>query len=232
MGDGLPDLPTTMFEGRYLAESAIARGSTADVFAGTDTWSGEKVAIRRLRADRPNRENVFRRKAERLFGTTSARLVRVMHMGDDRNNLPYLVSELLVGRSADGLGRVRWEVACEIVRQAAIALAELAVLERFHGGLEASTLFVETRPIGGSRVKLLDLGIGHRNATAVMDARALARILRYLVSESEDQVEIPGSPVRLVPSVAEWMETETVLPADIAVELKAMLDGSQELPRY
>lgn len=232
MGEGLPELPTSMFEGRYLAESAIARGSTADVFAGTDTWSGEKVAIRRLRPDRPNREGMFRRKAERMFGTTSSRLVRVMHMGDDRTGLPYLVTELLVGRSADSLGKVRWEVACEVVRQAATALTELAVLERFHGSLEASTLFVETRPVGGSRVKLLDLGSGHRGVTPWMDAQALARILRYLVSESEEQYDITGSPARLAPLVEEWMTTETATAADIATELKSILDGSQELPRY
>ncbi len=43
--------PSYLLEGRYLAEKLVARGETADVFSGNDTWSGEHVAIRRLRSD-------------------------------------------------------------------------------------------------------------------------------------------------------------------------------------
>ena len=69
-----PPPPSYLLEGRYLAETHVARGETADVYSGTDTWSGEHVAVRRLRADRIDRAAGFRRMSERLFGATSVRV--------------------------------------------------------------------------------------------------------------------------------------------------------------
>lgn len=232
MSEGVPKLPKSMLEGRYLAERPLVRGETVDVFAGMDTWSGEQVAIRRLRPDRLERGPHFRRKSERLFGTTSARLVRAIHFGDDRVDIPFLVTELLHGRSAEALGKVRWEVAAELTRQAAMALSEFAVLECFHGSLEPSTIFVANSIEGGARVKLLDLGVGDCHASAEGDARDLARVLRLLVAGNLEQEEIPGAPVRLGPLVTYWMDIAEATPAEIAGELKSLLDASQELPRY
>ena len=171
--------PTYLLEGRYLAEKLLAHGETAELFSGTDTWSGEHVAIRRLRADRPDRASAFRRMSERLFGTASARLLRAISIGEDRDGLPFLVTELLVGRDVGRLGRVRWEV----------AIAEMHLLGLHHGALRASTFFVAASSAGGSRVKLLDLGTGERTATAAKDVRALVAILHRLPFPA-------GNPVR------------------------------------
>jgi hypothetical protein len=128
-----PTPPSYLLEGRYLAEKLVAHGDTADVFSGTDTWSGEIVAIRMLRADRRDRASAFRRMSERLFGTASAKLLRAMHIGEDRDGNPFLVTELLMGRDVERLGRVRWEVACEVTRQAAAAIAEMHISGLHHG---------------------------------------------------------------------------------------------------
>ncbi len=96
-----------LLEGRYLAETLIAQGDTANVFSGTDTWSGEHVAIRILRFDRTDRAAAFRRMSERLFGTASTRLLRAFSMGDAKDGLSFLVTELLLGRDLERLGRVR-----------------------------------------------------------------------------------------------------------------------------
>ena len=235
-----PSPPSYLLEGRYLAEKLIAHGDTADVFSGTDTWSGELVAIRILRADRADRAPAFRRMSERLFGTASARLLRAIHIGEDRDGKPFLVTELLVGRDVERLGRVRWEVACEVTRQAAAAIAEMHLHGLHHGALRASTFFVAAANAGGSRVKLLDLGIGDRMATAAKDVRALCAILhRLLVGRpplpakarpARLLTDVNGVPPGLEEALGRWLygEGEEIGAIDIASELKAIIDASQQ----
>jgi serine/threonine-protein kinase len=235
-----PAPPSYLLEGRYLAEALIARGETADVFSGTDTWSGEQIAIRILRADRKDREAAFRRMSERLFGAASARLLRAIHLGEDRDGRPFLVTERVVGRDVESLGRVRWEVACEITRQAAAVLAEMHLSGLHHGSLRASSLFVAASSAGGSRVKLLDLGTGDRKATAAKDVIALAGILHRLLvgrpplpakarGTSALKLNVPGAPPAVEQAVGRWLalpeEGESITAADVATELKAIVDA-------
>jgi serine/threonine protein kinase len=234
------DPPSYLLEGRYLAEKLIASGETTNVFSGTDTWSGELVAIRILRSDRPEREAAFQRMSERLFGATSARLVRPIHLGEDRYGLPFLVTELLVGRNVASLGRVRWEVACEITRQAAAAIGEMHILGLHHGSLRASSLFVGAASGAGARVKLLDLGFGDRTATAEKDVRALANILHLLITGADippdqETVSLPKT-LTTAPPTVEYLLSRCLLrgdqqiPAvDLATELKTIVDASTDI---
>lgn len=232
-----PSPPSYLLEGRYLAEKLVAHGDTADVFSGNDTWSGEIVAIRMLRADRRDRAAAFRRMSERLFGTTSAKLLRAIHIGEDREGNPFLVTELLMGRDVERLGRVRWEVACEVTRQAAAAIAEMHINGLHHGALRASTFFVAAASAGGSRVKLLDLGTGDRTATAAKDVRALCAILhRLLVGRPPLPAQarparllsnVNGAPPGLEEALGRWLYGEEEIGAiDVASELKAIIDAA------
>lgn len=210
----------------------MTRGETADLFSGTDTWSGEHVAIRRLR---PDRAPGFRRMSKRLFGTASARLVRAIAVGEDREGQPYLVTELLVGRDVERLGQVRWEVACEITRQ---AVAEMHLHGLHHGALRASTFFVAASSAGGSRVKLLDLGTGDRTATAAKDVGALTAILHRLLTSRPPlpakarprpfRLALNGAPPALEEALGRWLdaEGEGIEAAAMAAELKAISDAS------
>ena len=239
----LGSAPEYLLEGRYLAEGTLALGEVAEVFKGTDTWSGEQIAIRRLRADRRDKDALFRRMNERLFGATSARLVRAIHMGEDRDGYPFLVTELLVGRDVEKLGKVRWEVACEVTRQASQVIAEMHLNGLFHGSLTPSSLFVATSNAGGSRVKLLGLGTGERSATASKDVRSLVGILHRLLlgmpplptkaRTAKVRIAIPGVPPLMEETLEKWLaaEGEGFTAQDMADELKALVDASHELPR-
>ncbi|HSO32816.1 MAG TPA: lipopolysaccharide kinase InaA family protein [Labilithrix sp.] len=236
MGDR-PEPPSYLLEARYLAETHVARGETADVFSGSDTYSGEHVAVRRLRPDRLDRAAAFRRMSERLFGTTSARLLRAIAMGEDREGLPLLVTELLVGRDVQRLGQVRWEVACEVTRQCAAAVAEMHLHGLHHGDLRPSTFFVGASTAGGSRVKLLDLGTGDRTATATKDVRALVGILHRLLLgrpplpakvRSTLKLNVTGTPPALEQSLGRWLDTdgEGFTAEDMATELLEIRNAS------
>jgi len=220
--------PTYLLENRYLAESAIKRGRSSEVFAGSDTWSGELVTIRRLRADKPELRDAFLRKGERMFGMPSARLVRAIHQGEDREGRPFLVTERLTGRGVEELGLVRWEVAAEIARQAAAVIAEMHLSGLVHGALEATSFFVAASNAGGSRVKLLDLGTGQRGVTVADDVRALADILQLLLKGDVDA----APPVILELYLPRWKGARgtEVTANEIAIELKALVDAGSEAP--
>ncbi len=238
--------PPYLLEGRFLATSHLARGATTDVFSGTDTWSGELVAVRMLRRDKPEHERAFRAMSERLFGLTSARIVRAMVVGDDRIGLPFLVTELLVGRGLGKIGRVRWEVGCEIVRQATLAVAEMHLHGLFHGGIRDASFFVASSSEGGSRVKLLDLGVGDRTASEAKDMRALAGVLHRLVIGSPPLpapargggaslgTTIPDAPPELEELLVRWLAAGTernpapVAATEIATALRELLDPTND----
>lgn len=225
-----PDLapPTYLLENRYLAEGVIARGRTSDVFAGSDTWSGELVTIRMLRSDKPDLRDAFLRRSERLFGMPSARLVRAITMGEDSEGRPFLVTERLVGRGVETLGLVRWEVAAEITRQAAAVIAEMHLSGLVHGALEPASFFVASSNAGGSRVKLLDLGTGRRGITVDMDVRALAELLQRLLKGDVDA----APPVLIELLLPRWNAARDgqVAANEMAVELKALVDAGADGP--
>ena len=226
--------PPYLLDGRYLATDVIGSGETSEVFAGTDTWSGESVAIRCLRPDRLDHARDFRRMSERLFGYASARVVRALHAGDDPAGRPYLVAERLLGRGAEQLVKVRWEVACELVRHGALALAEMHLNGLHHGALRPSTLFVASTSDCGVRVKLLDLGYGARTANAVDDRRALARVLHVLLTGTPAEegafLRLPEAPPELAWDLERWLVAgeDGVTASEMAASLRVLLDPTEE----
>jgi serine/threonine protein kinase len=229
--------PPYLLDGRYLAVDHIARGDMSNVYSGSDTWTGEHVAIRFLRADRPERERTFRGMAERLFGLTSARVVRAIHTSDDRKGRPYLVTELLIGRGIQTLGKVRWEVACELTRHGALALRDLHLQGLSHGTLSARSFFVAASAETGSRVKLLDLGVGGRGASPRRDLVALAGILHGLLFGAPPHhlgiiPRIPNAPAELSEALEGWLMAEErnteVSVVEMAKMLRAFIDPTGE----
>lgn len=230
--------PAYLLDGRYLAMEHLARGDTSNVFSGSDTWTGEHVAIRVLRGDRADRVRSFRIMAERLFGFSSARVVRAIHTSDDRLGRPYLVTELLVGRGIHTLGRVRWEVACELSRHAALALRDMHLQGLAHGTIGARSFFVASSAEGGgARVKLVDLGIGTRGATPRKDVVALAEILHFLLTGEAPHrfgivPRIPNAPPELAKALSEWLQAEELdtplAAAEMAKALRTIVDPTGE----
>ena len=94
--------------GRYTLGSLIGRGGMADVYEGTDTILGRKVAIKLLKADLaadPSYESRFREEAQASARMAHPTIVRVYDTGEEstiddngtERRTPYIVMEYVRG---------------------------------------------------------------------------------------------------------------------------------------
>jgi len=94
--------------GRYTLGSLIGRGGMADVYEGTDTILGRKVAIKLLKADLaadPSYESRFREEAQASARMAHPTIVRVYDTGEESSiddngterRTPYIVMEYVRG---------------------------------------------------------------------------------------------------------------------------------------
>ena len=97
-----------MIAGRYTLGSLIGRGGMADVYEGTDTVLGRKVAIKLLKADLaadPNFESRFRQEAQAAARMAHPTIVRVYDAGEEstvdingtEHRTPFIVMEYVRG---------------------------------------------------------------------------------------------------------------------------------------
>lgn len=155
--------PGTML-GVFRIDRQIARGGMGIVYEATDTSLGRRVAVKVLssnEADEETRER-FRREARALAQIENDHIVRVFAVGDVENGLPYVVMELLAGRTLesrleDGPLPVR-----EVVHDAKQILAALVTAHAaglVHRDLKPSNLFLVDRPGRSPVLKVLDFGV-------------------------------------------------------------------------
>ena len=97
-----------MIAGRYTVGSLIGRGGMADVYEGTDTVLGRKVAIKLLKADLaadPSFESRFRQEAQASARMAHPTIVRVYDAGEEssvdangtEHRTPFIVMEYVRG---------------------------------------------------------------------------------------------------------------------------------------
>jgi serine/threonine-protein kinase len=94
----------------------------AEVFRGVDVRLGRDVAVKVLRADlarNPSFQTRFRREAQAAASLNAPSIVSVFDTGEDDAGVPYIVMELLHGRTLRDVllseGRLLPERACEVV---------------------------------------------------------------------------------------------------------------------
>lgn len=150
-------------EDRFILDSHVRSGGSAEVFRGREIRTGRSVAIKRIRADfsDPVARARFEREARLLADIQSAHLVSYVAHGMDRDGRFCLVTEWLTGETVEdriARGRVPDYEALTIVREAAMGLAALHEAGIVHRDVKPSNLFLAATDVGWS-VKLLDLGI-------------------------------------------------------------------------
>lgn len=158
--------PGTIVANRYRILHPLGRGGMGEVFAAENTRTGRHVAIKLLHADAKTKASSverFRREARASGSINSDYVTQVLDVEDDPVHGIVLVFELLEGESLiDRLkrtGPIPFEELHPIIEQVWMGLADAHRVGIIHRDLKPSNVFLEQRPDGSIRVKILDFGI-------------------------------------------------------------------------
>lgn len=164
--DALEIEPGIIVANRYRISHPLGRGGMGEVFAAENTRTGRYVAIKLLHADAKTKASSverFRREARASGSINSDYVTQVLDVEDDPVYGIVLVFELLEGESLiDRLkrtGPIPFEELHPIIEQVWMGLADAHRVGIIHRDLKPSNVFLEQRPDGSTRVKILDFGI-------------------------------------------------------------------------
>ncbi|HXX68497.1 MAG TPA: protein kinase [Polyangiaceae bacterium] len=162
--DGLPH-PGDTIANKYAVVRLLGEGGMGAVYEATHLRLRQRLAIKVLRPDAPDFDDVmarFEREARATAQLRSIHTARIVDVDTLASGLPYIVMEYLEGADLDVIlqkdGVLPVDRAVDIVRQVAEAMAEAHSLGIVHRDLKPSNLFVCQM---GDRqlVKVLDFGI-------------------------------------------------------------------------
>lgn len=173
---------------RFEIGPSIGGGATGSVHSGVDTRTGQKVAIKALRAEliasMPDLVERFRREGEVLRMLDHPNIVKVLATIDDGNR-HYIVMEYVSGGSLAGLLQRQAQLPLE--RAVAISLELADALSRAH---HLGILHRDIKPgnillAGDGTPRLTDFGLARLSSfTALTQAGAVLGTFNYLSPEA------------------------------------------------
>lgn len=156
----------TIVANRYRVLRPLGRGGMGEVLAAENTRTGRTVAIKVLHADAKAKHSAverFKREARAAGSINSDYVTQVLDVEEDATHGIVLVFELLEGESLiDRLkrtGPIPFEELYYIIEKVWMGLADAHRVGIIHRDLKPSNVFLEQRPDGTTRVKILDFGI-------------------------------------------------------------------------
>jgi serine/threonine-protein kinase len=158
--------PGTVVANRYRISRPLGRGGMGEVFAAENIRTGRPVAVKLLRSDTKGKSSAvqrFRQEARAAGSINSDHVTQVLDVEEDPEHGVVLVFELLEGESLiDRLkrtGPIPFDELHPIIEQVWMGLADAHRVGIIHRDLKPSNVFLEARPDGTQRVKILDFGI-------------------------------------------------------------------------
>src|ERR1700722_15768326 len=181
---------------RYELRRLIARGGMGLVFEAHHRFTRRAVALKLLpdevRGQKEMRGRLLR-EAHALTAVRHPHIVEVLDAGVGAEHGPYVVMEMLDGRTLDGILAARRRLSIEDVvqigRQVCDAVAHANSRGVVHRDLKPSNFFVARNEIGEETVKLIDLGVA---AVAEEQLQQLDRKLTHAH-------EVVGTPEYMAP---------------------------------
>jgi eukaryotic-like serine/threonine-protein kinase len=151
---------------RYTLKREIDRGGIGAVFEAEHRYTGRAVAIKLLTGEHaPNPESQERllREARALTLARHPNVVTALDAGTTEDGTPYLVMELVEGRTLAGLLASRQKLPLADAVRAAIQLCDALAFahERgiVHRDIKPSNIFVCRNDVGQEAIKVFDFGI-------------------------------------------------------------------------
>lgn len=194
-GTSAADLGLTSGEvlgGKYRIVNLIGEGGMGYVMAATHVELGELVALKFLRPEALQFQELvgrFGREAQAAARIRSEHVARVYDVGSTPQGVPYIVMEHLQGQDLASLletgTRLSVETAVDYVMQACEGLASAHALGIVHRDIKPENLFLTASAPGApSVIKLLDFGISKVDLTMPQPqgSRAMAQTTTLLGS--------------------------------------------------
>jgi serine/threonine-protein kinase len=158
--------PGAELRGKYRVERVLGAGGMGVVVEATHLRLGQLVAIKLLRAEMRDKQDVvlrFAREARTAATLRGEHAVRILDVDDSESGDPFLVMEYLegndLGRELAARGPLPLALAVDYVLQVCEGIAEAHASGIVHRDLKPSNLFLTTRSDGTPLVKILDFGI-------------------------------------------------------------------------
>ncbi|MDP8998958.1 MAG: serine/threonine-protein kinase [Myxococcota bacterium] len=151
---------------RYELRRLIARGGMGLVFEGHHKFTRRTVAIKLLPDGMRSVGAAHMRLLREAHALTTVRhpgFVEVLDAGECAEHGPYVVLEMLEGRTLDGIlaarRRLTLEDAVQLGRQVCDAVEHANARGVIHRDIKPSNVFIARNEVGQETVKLIDLGV-------------------------------------------------------------------------
>ena len=151
---------------RYELRRLIARGGMSLVFEAHHKFTRRAVALKLLPSELRGKREIRGRLLREAYALAAVRhpgFVEVLDAGVCGEHGPYVVLEMLEGRTLDGIlaARRRLSIAdtVQVARQLCDAVAHANARGVVHRDVKPSNVFIARNEIGEETVKLIDLGV-------------------------------------------------------------------------
>jgi eukaryotic-like serine/threonine-protein kinase len=222
---GLMRLATGVRLGPYEITGALGAGGMGEVYRARDTRLGRNVAIKVLPAVFANDEAWLRRFEREARASSSLNHPNILVVFDigTQDGMPYLVSELLEGRTLQerlASGRLPVSKSIDYARQLAAALSAVHDKGITHRDLKPGNIFITA----DGRAKILDFGLAKPQPVADSASATVEQSLTGQV--------LIGTPGYMSPEQARGLPTDARTDIfSLGVVIHEMLSGARPFER-
>jgi len=164
-GENAMPVPGDTLDGRYVLKREIARGTMSIVFEACHRFTGRNVAIKVMHAQQgantTSRDRLLR-ESKLLTMARHPNIVAILDAGPLPDGQPYLVMEMLEGRSLEGIITSKRSLpvadTVHIARQVCEALTHAHTRGVVHRDIKPNNIFLSRNDVGTEVVKLIDFG--------------------------------------------------------------------------
>jgi len=181
---------TGLLGDRYALGEILGRGGMAEVRQATDARLGREVAVKVLRADLardPLFHARFRREAQAAASLDAACIVAVYDTGEDADGVPWIVMELVEGRTLREVlrteGRLLPQRALEVVADVCAALDVAHAAGIVHRDIKPANVMLTS----AGEVKVMDFGIARAAGSSTSDMTQTAAVIGTAAYLSPEQ---------------------------------------------